>query len=54
MKRLYADISYTEEEFWSIYDRTWYRELRSRYGAESLPDVYQKVRTIVGDKKATT
>lgn len=54
MKWLYADTFYTEEEFWAIYDREWYRKLRVEYGAEGLPDVYQKIRTAVGtgDSKA--
>ena len=47
MKWLYADTFYTEEEFWSIYDRNWYTDLRRKYGAEGLPDVYQKVRTVI-------
>ncbi|KEF56937.1 uncharacterized protein A1O9_07127 [Exophiala aquamarina CBS 119918] len=50
MKWQYADTFYTEEEFWAIYDREGYQKLRRKYGAESLPDVYQKVRTIVADK----
>ncbi|KAK5454077.1 hypothetical protein LTS15_006077 [Exophiala xenobiotica] len=47
MKWLYADNFYTKEEFWCIYDLKWYSELRKKYGAESLPDVYEKVTTIV-------
>jgi delta24-sterol reductase len=47
MKWLYADTFYTEEEFWSIYDRKWYTDLRRKYGAAGLPDVYQKVRTVI-------
>jgi Delta24-sterol reductase len=43
MKWLYAQTFYTESEFWSIYDRKWYDELRKKYKAESLPNVYQKV-----------
>ncbi|KIV81326.1 hypothetical protein PV11_03517 [Exophiala sideris] len=49
MKWLYADTFYTEEEFWCIYDRKWYSGLRKKYGAENLPDVYEKVRTIIED-----
>lgn len=47
MKWLYADTFYTEEEFWSIYNRQWYEDLRRRYNAEYLPDVFSKVRTVV-------
>ncbi|KAF9890121.1 hypothetical protein FE257_006282 [Aspergillus nanangensis] len=43
-KWLYANTYYTEEEFWSIYDRTQYTRLRERYQATYLPDLYQKVR----------
>ena len=43
MKWLYAQTFYTESEFWKIYDRMWYSGLRRKYGAEGLPDVYQKV-----------
>ena len=50
MKWLYADTFYTEEEFWSIYDREWYNALRRQYSAEHLPDVFQKVRTIVTER----
>lgn len=47
MKWLYADTYYTEQEFWSIYDREWYDELRTEYKASSLPEVFQKVKTKV-------
>ena len=53
MKWLYADTFYTEEEFWTIYDREWYETLRKKYGAEGLPNVYQKVRTITVDRSKT-
>ena len=43
MKWLYAQTFYTESEFWEVYDRKWYDELRTKYKAETLPDVYQKV-----------
>ncbi|KPI37464.1 Delta(24)-sterol [Cyphellophora attinorum] len=43
MKWLYAQTFYTEQEFWRIYDRKWYDELRVKYNAQTLPDVYQKV-----------
>lgn len=43
-KWLYAHTYYTEEEFWSIYNKKRYDELRTRYNADYLPDLYQKVR----------
>ena len=43
MKWLYAQTFYSEEEFWSIYDRKWYDTLREKYDATSLPSVYDKV-----------
>ena len=49
MKWLYAHAYYTEEEFWSIYDRKWYDELRVRYHASSLPTVYDKVKVDLDD-----
>lgn len=46
MKWLYAQTFYTEEEFWSIYDREWYDGLRAKYRAEGyIPSVYDKVKT---------
>ncbi|KAI9699082.1 MAG: hypothetical protein M1836_003271 [Candelina mexicana] len=53
MKWLYAHAYYTESEFWSIYDRKWYDSLRSKYGAQHLPSVYDKVTVdTVASKKA--
>lgn len=41
-KTLYAQQFYTEEEFWSIYDRDWYEGLREKYNAEGVfPSVYE-------------
>jgi Delta24-sterol reductase len=45
LKWLYAHTFYTEEEFWSLYDKKWYDALREKYGATSLPTVYEKVKT---------
>ncbi|KAK2757327.1 hypothetical protein FQN54_004841 [Arachnomyces sp. PD_36] len=42
MKWLYAQTYYTEEEFWQIYDRQEYDALRKKYGAVSLPSVFEK------------
>jgi delta24-sterol reductase len=44
MKVPYAANFYTEEEFWSLYDRTKYDELRKKWHAEALPNMYDKVR----------
>ena len=43
-KWLYARTYYTEDEFWSIYDRPWYEKLRAKYFATTLPSVYDKVK----------
>lgn len=43
-KWLYAHTYYTEDEFWAIYDKKQYDQLRTRYRANYLPDLYQKVR----------
>lgn len=50
MKWLYAQTFYTEDEFWSVYDRRWYEALRKKYKAQDLPTVYEKVRTKVDEK----
>ncbi|KAK2056974.1 FAD binding domain-containing protein [Colletotrichum caudatum] len=42
-KVLYSHAYYTEKEFWDLYDRGSYARLRERYGAASLPTVYDKV-----------
>jgi Delta24-sterol reductase len=44
MKWLYAHTYYSEEEFWKMYDKDWYDALREKYGATSLPSVYEKVK----------
>ncbi|KAI9848911.1 MAG: hypothetical protein M1838_000352 [Thelocarpon superellum] len=43
MKWLYATAYYTLDELWAIYDREWYDALRRKYGAETLPSVFEKV-----------
>lgn len=43
-KWLYAHAYYTEDEFWSVYDRKQYDALRAKYHAGYLPDLYEKVR----------
>ncbi|KAF4631041.1 hypothetical protein G7Y89_g7096 [Cudoniella acicularis] len=42
-KVLYSQTFYTEQEFWKLYDQTWYDDLRQRYNATTLPTVYDKV-----------
>ncbi|MBI3888797.1 FAD-binding oxidoreductase [Candidatus Nomurabacteria bacterium] len=43
-KTLYAHSYYSREEFWKIYDLSWYSELRKKYHAEIVfPDIYDKV-----------
>ncbi|KAH6620524.1 24-dehydrocholesterol reductase-like protein precursor [Boeremia exigua] len=44
MKCLYAHAYYTEQEFWDIYDKEKYMGLRTKYHAENLPSVYDKVK----------
>ena len=51
MKWLYAHTYYQEEEFWQIYDRKWYDELRVKYDATSLTSIYEKVRIDVEAEK---
>ncbi len=42
-KVLYAHQYYPRDEFWNVYDRTWYQTLRKKYFAESaFPDVFEK------------
>ncbi len=43
IKSLYSDSYYTEDEFWSAYDRDAYAALKARYDpAHALPDLYAK------------
>lgn len=44
MKWLYAQTYYNEPQFWEMYDRKWYDELREKYNATTLPSVYEKVK----------
>ena len=44
MKWLYARTFYTEDEFWEMFDKSWYDGLREKYHASSLPSVYDKVK----------
>ncbi|RFU30741.1 hypothetical protein B7463_g5615, partial [Scytalidium lignicola] len=47
MKWLYAHTYYSEDEFWQQFDRKWYDDLRNKYGATTLPSVYEKVKVDV-------
>jgi FAD/FMN-containing dehydrogenase len=42
-KWFYAHAYYSEDEFWSIYDRRWYDQLRRKYSATSLPSIFDKI-----------
>jgi Delta24-sterol reductase len=52
MKWLYAHTYYDENEFWEQFDREWYDNLRTKYGADSLPTVYEKVKVDIEKEKA--
>jgi delta24-sterol reductase len=44
-KVLYAHQYYPENEFWNVYDKTWYTKLRKKYKAETVfPDIYEKTK----------
>lgn len=52
-KWLYAHAYYTEDEFWSIYDRKEYDALRIKYRATFLPSIYDKVKVdVVAEARA--
>ncbi|KAH7405761.1 hypothetical protein DE146DRAFT_779097 [Phaeosphaeria sp. MPI-PUGE-AT-0046c] len=44
LKWLYAVNYYKEEEFWKVYDKGRYEELRRKWGAERLPSLWEKVK----------
>jgi delta24-sterol reductase len=44
LKWLYAHNYYTEEEFWQVYDKEGYENLREKFGAGGLPSLWDKVR----------
>ena len=52
-KWLYAHTYYTEEKFWSIYDRKSHDALRAKYNACHLPNVYDKVKMDVEAEERT-
>jgi delta24-sterol reductase len=43
-KWFYSHNYYSEAEFWKIYDKQWYQQLRQKYKATSLPDIYNRTR----------
>jgi delta24-sterol reductase len=47
-KLLYARTYYTEDEFWLIYDKPTYDEMRKKYRAEGLPSVFEKLKADMG------
>ncbi|UQC84053.1 FAD binding domain-containing protein [Colletotrichum lupini] len=42
-KVVYGDNYYTEEEFWRIYDKEFYDDLRDKWGAAGLPSLWDKL-----------
>jgi delta24-sterol reductase len=44
LKWLYARVFCTEDEFWDIYDKQRYEEVRRRFNATGLPSIWEKVR----------
>ena len=51
MKWLYAHTYYSPTEFWKLYDEGWYKALRDKYHATTLPTVYDKVKVDVGRRR---
>jgi Delta24-sterol reductase len=50
-KWLYAHTYYSEDEFWSLYDKKAYDSLRAKYCATYLPNVFDKVKVDVRAEK---
>lgn len=45
-KTLYGQQFFTEDEFWNVYDKTWYEELRKGHGADDVfSTVYENTYT---------
>jgi delta24-sterol reductase len=44
-KWLYAHTYYTQEEFWQLYNKEEYERLRRKYCAETLPNIYAKIKS---------
>jgi FAD/FMN-containing dehydrogenase len=43
LKCFYAQAFYTPDEFWSLYDKTWYDGMRAKYQATELTPVNEKI-----------
>ncbi|KAE9983197.1 hypothetical protein BLS_004826 [Venturia inaequalis] len=43
-KLLYARTYFSEAEFWTVYKKDYYDEIRKKYRAETLPNVYDKLK----------
>jgi delta24-sterol reductase len=54
LKWLYACNYYQEEEFWNIYDKATYDELRLKWKADRLPSLWQKVKRSQQEVKEVT
>ncbi|GAW22757.1 hypothetical protein ANO14919_123000 [Xylariales sp. No.14919] len=50
-KTLYAQAYYTEEEFWETYNKPAYDAVRTKYHADHLPSVFDKVKVDEAAKK---
>lgn len=44
LKWLYSRVFYTEDEWWEVYDKNKYDNLRMKFGASNLPSIWDKVR----------
>lgn len=44
LKWLYSRVFYNEDEWWQVYDKHGYDELRRKYHATSLPSIWDKVK----------
>ncbi len=52
-KVLYAHSYYSREQFWKIYDYSWYSALRNKYFASSVfPEIYDKINVTERYKKS--
>jgi delta24-sterol reductase len=54
LKWLYACNYYQEEEFWNIYDKEQYNQLRFKWKADRLPDLWEKVKRSQQELKQVT
>lgn len=44
LKWLYSRVFYTKEEWWQVYDKRKYDELRKKFNATTLPTIWDKVK----------